>query len=244
MVKDKYTKFEYGTTPTYFFGTLDCFIQAATWYDSVDVWDKEVLATKTLFENMGLDRKYRTNDLKLHVFNLASKSMGGDWRDVNIGFVMFHLLCQPASRLHIVDGYPSICFNVVERYIKAYCATTYGFTEKKFNTWFADHVYITKVKNEREFLRERGNLEVLANEHNVWFQSLILLDEDNLSPSFLAYEKRLVIKMNEQNASKYPPRQGMRSAVSGGELSPEDLAKLFKDFPMNNNDDDGNGDLQ
>lgn len=236
MGKEKYVEFIFGQTPTYFMAGIDMFIQCATWFDSEECWDEQLLNDNTLFANVGLSDQYRTEPLKLYTFLNATNPHRSLWRNTNIAFVLFHLYTQAESRVYVVDGYPKEVWNIVE-------AKLTSFIEK---AWFGDprayaalnRIQYIYTRDEREYLRERGNIEVIAEEHERWYQPHLSLEESDI-PGFNEYNKCLYSKMETQYGSN--PAPAYAGGLSADPITMEEIDEMYTD---DDEDDNEGGGLQ
>lgn len=232
MAKEKHEKFLLGSTPTYFVCGIDMFIQCATWFDSKECWDEKIVNESTLLANVGLPEQYRTDQLKLYTFVSGTTPQRSLWRHTNIAFTLFHLYLQEDSHMYVIDGYPKEVWNIVESKLKDFI----------IHAWFSDpraykvlnKIEYIQVATEREFLRERGNIEVLADEHERLYQSHLLLEEEDI-PGFVEYQKCMYAKLEDDYKGKVSPYAG---GLSADPLTMEELDEMYDD------DDDEDGSLQ
>jgi hypothetical protein len=244
MAKEKHEKFEYGITPTYFLGSLDCFLQVATWYDSTDVWSLEILKSSTLLEYIGLARKHRSDSLKLHTLGSAILSPNTQWRDGVITSLANHLFAQKESKIYIIDGYPTVYIDLVKRYVLEYC-------EFLNDDSLASRIVLTHVNNEAEYLRECNNIEVLAYEHLRWYQPIILMDEATGVRGYVEYMNCVTNEASKQSVQGRMMGADSSEAnlIADEEIPPitmEEIEEMHARFAKkkDNDDDDNQGGLQ
>ena len=230
MSKEKYTKFVFGETPTYFVAGIDMFMQCATWYDSEECWDKKILDERTLFASVGLAPEFRTNELKLYTFLNGTKTAVPMWRDVNIGFILMHLAIQKESKLYVIDGYPKSIWGIVEAKINDFIDTAwFGFFDVG-----KGRIKYTYCKDEATYLRERGNIKVLAEEHTRLYQPHLLMEETDMV-GYEEYNKCCQSKMIEDMRNKYSSQD--TSGIRSDPMTSDEIDKLY-------DDDDDDGELQ
>ncbi len=134
----------------------------------------------------------------------------------------------------MIDGYPPQVWSIVEFYMRQFIENVFNDDPKMYKVF--DRIHYVHADTEREYLREVGNIEVLAEEHGRFFQSHLLMEENDIK-GFKEYNQCLVSKAEERFANV----SGYAGGLAADPLTLEEIDEMIDD---KDDDDDDFGDLQ